>query len=82
MRRRREQASLQTNEIMCDSDMAIRDFETTLRNMETVGCFNGDGRRLQIIHPVVRQRIDSDDSGKGESPRNSLRTDLEQVRFL
>ena len=67
----------QTNEIMRDSDTAIRDFESALLQMEKHGI--GVYPPTHSLSGVARQRLDSNDSGKGESPRNSLRTDLEQV---
>nr|CAB3263218.1 uncharacterized protein LOC104266434 [Phallusia mammillata] len=73
MRRRNERAQNQTNEIMRESDTAIMDFQNALGRMEIMGITN----HHQPVN-IARQRLDSNDSGKGESPRNSLRTDLEQ----
>ncbi|XP_076811303.1 uncharacterized protein LOC143456673 isoform X2 [Clavelina lepadiformis] len=76
LRRRNERVMTQTNEIMRDSDTAIRDFESALLQMEKHGI--GVYPPTHSLSGVARQRLDSNDSGKGESPRNSLRTDLEQ----
>lgn len=74
VRRRSERAARQTSEIMRESDTAIREFQNTFQRLEEQGI------TTQASDPVCgRPRIDSSDSGKGESPRNSLKTNPTQV---
>ena len=74
--RRSEQARQQTNDIMRESGSAIRGIESALIHMEEQGLLNPQDQT-----DPQRQRIQSDDSGKGESPRNSCQDELEKVRI-
>jgi len=74
MRRRNEQrASKVTNEIMRDSQDAVQQFENAVHHLLQ----NGIGSPAPYSH--LRSRLDSDDSGKGTSPRNSLQQEYDQL---
>lgn len=80
LRRRNEQAEQRTSEIMKDSDSAIQQTEHVLLRMEKIQAAGGLNNSLPHMRlSPNRCRIDSQDSGRGDSCRSSLKPELEQV---
>jgi len=75
--RRSEHARQQTNDIMRESGSAIRDIESALIYMQEQGMIEPQDQA-----DAQRQRVESDDSGKGESPRNSCQAEVEKVKVI
>ena len=80
LRRRCENAARKTSEIMKEPDAAMGQFENVLHNFEVVGIQDtvGHGR----VNTPSRLRLDSHDSGRGDSCRNSIRTEIDQVNAI
>ena len=83
LRRRTENAEKKASEIMRDPNAAMGSFKDAFHNIKTMQV-QGDvvlsnNERMQS---PSRFRIDSHDSGRGESCRNSIRTEFDQVRSI
>ena len=79
MRRRNENAARLTSEIMQETGPAMENFKDAFHNIRTQqvqgDMLSANGR----IQSPPRFRLDSQDSGRGDSCRNSIRTECEQV---